>query len=201
MVGENAIDVYSLDADALAGDRRRDRRADARRAGHADRRGARRGEHPRVPLRGPAAGADHTHGRGCTMTKTAIISVDGHVKASPAGYRDYVDQYLDAYDDWVRAERGTPDAGNCNPIRSESQWDSDRRWPTSRPRASWPRSCSRTVCRSRSAGSKTPGRPMDPELTDRRARPTTVGSPTSCAEPPGGSPARRSCRSTTSTRR
>ena len=62
------------------------------------------------------------------MSKTAIISVDGHVKASRAGYREYVErQYLDDYDQWVEAaeEAGLPDAGNLNPAFGvEAQWDS-----------------------------------------------------------------------------
>jgi len=38
------------------------------------------------------------------MAKTAIISVDGHVKASRQGYRDYIQRkYLDAYDESVKA--------------------------------------------------------------------------------------------------
>ena len=65
------------------------------------------------------------------MSKTAIISVDGHVKASRAGYREYVErQYLDDYDRWVEAaeEAGLPDAGNLNPAFGvEAQWDSARR--------------------------------------------------------------------------
>ena len=65
------------------------------------------------------------------MSRTAIISVDGHVKASRAGYRDYVEQkYLDDYDASVKAaeEAGLPDAGNLNPeFGVEAQWDSDRR--------------------------------------------------------------------------
>jgi predicted TIM-barrel fold metal-dependent hydrolase len=65
------------------------------------------------------------------MAKTAIISVDGHVKASRAGYRDYIQaRFLDPYDEWVRAaeEAGTPDAGNLNPeYGDDAQWDSARR--------------------------------------------------------------------------
>ncbi len=52
------------------------------------------------------------------MAKTAIISVDGHVKASRAGYRDYIQaKFLDAYDEWVRAaeEAGIQDAGQPEP--------------------------------------------------------------------------------------
>ena len=63
------------------------------------------------------------------MSKLAVISVDGHVKASRAGYRDYVEaRYLDDFDAWVAAMDGTPDAGNKNPkLPDESQWDSDFR--------------------------------------------------------------------------
>ena len=65
------------------------------------------------------------------MSRTAIISVDGHVKASRAGYREYLEpKYLDEYDASVKAaeEAGLPDAGNLNPEYGfEAQWDSDRR--------------------------------------------------------------------------
>jgi predicted TIM-barrel fold metal-dependent hydrolase len=65
------------------------------------------------------------------MTRTAIISIDGHVKASRAGYRDYVSQrFLDVYDESVRAAEaeGIPDAGNLNPEYGfDAQWDSDAR--------------------------------------------------------------------------
>ena len=65
------------------------------------------------------------------MARTAIISVDGHVKASRAGYREYIEKkYLDDFDAWVRAaeEARLPDAGNLNPeFGLDAQWDSDRR--------------------------------------------------------------------------
>ena len=65
------------------------------------------------------------------MARTAIISVDGHVKSSRAGYRDYVEKkYLEAYDEQVKAaeEAETPDAGNLHPdFVPEVQWDSDLR--------------------------------------------------------------------------
>jgi predicted TIM-barrel fold metal-dependent hydrolase len=65
------------------------------------------------------------------MSRTAIISVDGHVKASRAAYREYVEKkYLDEYDASVKAaeEAGLPDAGNLNPEYGfDAQWDSDRR--------------------------------------------------------------------------
>jgi predicted TIM-barrel fold metal-dependent hydrolase len=68
------------------------------------------------------------------MGKTAIISVDGHVKASRSGYRDYIQrEYLEAYDETVKAaeEAGMPDAGNLNPDYGfDAQWDSKARWAT-----------------------------------------------------------------------
>lgn len=68
------------------------------------------------------------------MAKTAIISVDGHVKASRAGYRDYIQKkYLEDYDASVKEaeEGGIPDAGNLNPDYGfDAQWDSNARWQT-----------------------------------------------------------------------
>jgi predicted TIM-barrel fold metal-dependent hydrolase len=68
------------------------------------------------------------------MAKTAIISVDGHVKASRSGYRDYIqNKHLEAYDESVKAaeEEGIPDAGNLNPEYGfDAQWDSKARWET-----------------------------------------------------------------------
>jgi predicted TIM-barrel fold metal-dependent hydrolase len=65
------------------------------------------------------------------MGKTAIISVDGHVKGSRREYRDYLPkQYLDTYDEQVKEaeEAGTRDAGNLHPeFAPEVQWDSDLR--------------------------------------------------------------------------
>lgn len=65
------------------------------------------------------------------MKPMAILSVDGHVKASRAGYRDYVEQaYLDDFDEWVKAEEaaGMPDSGNLNhAFGPDAQWDSDKR--------------------------------------------------------------------------
>src|SRR5579863_1659070 len=65
------------------------------------------------------------------MERTAILSVDGHVKASRAGYRDYIEnEYLEDYDAFVKEaeEAGVPDAGNLNPeFGFDAQWDSDRR--------------------------------------------------------------------------
>jgi predicted TIM-barrel fold metal-dependent hydrolase len=68
------------------------------------------------------------------MAKTAIISVDGHVKASRAAYREYIQRrYLEAYDETAKAaeEAGIPDAGNLNPEYGfDAQWDSKARWKT-----------------------------------------------------------------------
>lgn len=68
------------------------------------------------------------------MAKTAIISVDGHVKASRAGYREYIQKkYLEEYNASVKAaeDAGIPDAGNLNPDYGyDAQWDSEKRWAT-----------------------------------------------------------------------
>lgn len=65
------------------------------------------------------------------MRNTAIISVDGHVKASRRQYREYIpQQFLETYDEQVKAaeEAGTRDAGNLHPeFVPEVQWDSDLR--------------------------------------------------------------------------
>src|SRR6516165_6924700 len=65
------------------------------------------------------------------MTRTAIISVDGHVKASLKGYRGYVDPGLrERYDEYVSAmeEAGTTDPSNVRPEYGlESQWDTAAR--------------------------------------------------------------------------
>ena len=65
------------------------------------------------------------------MSRTAIISVDGHVKASRASYRDYVDpEHRDAFDAWARdaGRWAGRDAGNIKPdLGDESQWDADFR--------------------------------------------------------------------------
>ena len=38
------------------------------------------------------------------MERVAIVSVDGHVKASREGYRDYIEErFLDEFDAWLRA--------------------------------------------------------------------------------------------------
>src|SRR5271170_6317786 len=66
-----------------------------------------------------------------TMSKTAIISVDGHVRASRSDYRNYVEQrFLDAFDAWAAAEEaaGAPESGNLSAgLDPMSQWDSDLR--------------------------------------------------------------------------
>ena len=65
------------------------------------------------------------------MVQTAVISVDGHVKAARSAYRDYVEhQHLEAFDEWVRAAEasGRPDVGNIQPdLGPDAQWDLGRR--------------------------------------------------------------------------
>jgi predicted TIM-barrel fold metal-dependent hydrolase len=65
------------------------------------------------------------------MAKTAIISVDGHVRASRSDYRNYVEhRFLAAFDSWARAVEaaGAPESGNLSAgLDPTSQWDSDLR--------------------------------------------------------------------------
>jgi predicted TIM-barrel fold metal-dependent hydrolase len=65
------------------------------------------------------------------MSKTAIVSVDGHVKASRREYREYLPSaFLERYDAEVAAaeEAEAPDAGNLHPdLPPDVQWDSDLR--------------------------------------------------------------------------
>ena len=64
------------------------------------------------------------------MAKLAVISVDGHARASRSMYRDYVGEvYLEEYDAWTRKLEGTPDAGNKSAKLPEAaQWDAQMRW-------------------------------------------------------------------------
>jgi predicted TIM-barrel fold metal-dependent hydrolase len=68
------------------------------------------------------------------MAKTAIVSVDGHVKASRSEYLEYLPRrYYDAYYELVKAEEESeiPDAGNLHPDLSPAhQWDSELRIET-----------------------------------------------------------------------
>jgi len=65
------------------------------------------------------------------MGRIAIISVDGHVKASRAQYRDYIEKkYFEVYDEQVKAaeEAGLRDAGNLHmEFDPAVQWDSELR--------------------------------------------------------------------------
>ncbi len=61
------------------------------------------------------------------MTRAAIISVDGHVKAPRARYRDYLESaHLDEFDEWLARVEDTPD-GFVRPQMEEAQWDPQRR--------------------------------------------------------------------------
>ena len=139
------------------------------------------------------------------MAKTAIISVDGHVKASRAGYRDYIQRkYLEDYDESVREAEvaGIPDAGNLNPEYGfEAQWDSKARWETMEGQGVvaevlFPNGQPFQVNRFEDVG-----RAANPELEAEGRRPTTGGWPTSAPRPPVGALVRRWCHSTTSIRR
>ena len=62
------------------------------------------------------------------MTRVAIISVDGHVKAPRASYRDYIEpKWRDAFDAWMQTTEGTAD-GFVGANHGESmQWDARQR--------------------------------------------------------------------------
>lgn len=61
------------------------------------------------------------------MARVGIISVDGHVKAPWADYRDYLDpQWRGRYDDWVKPFLATPDFCHAG-LGPEAQWNPKRR--------------------------------------------------------------------------
>jgi predicted TIM-barrel fold metal-dependent hydrolase len=60
--------------------------------------------------------------------KTAIISVDGHVKPPRHAYREYLDaRYRDAFDAWSRTVDGAPDGFVHPRLDAAGQWDAARR--------------------------------------------------------------------------
>jgi len=61
------------------------------------------------------------------MARVGIISVDGHVKAPWAAYRQYLDpQWRESYDEWMKSAAARPDF--CHPgFGQEVQWDAKRR--------------------------------------------------------------------------
>ena len=65
------------------------------------------------------------------MQKMAIISIDGHAKASPIGYRQYFEQkFLPTYDEWLAgaAERDQRAPGLVKSgLEPDCQWDSEVR--------------------------------------------------------------------------
>lgn len=61
------------------------------------------------------------------MQRAAIISVDGHVKAPRARYRDYLDPaWYERFDEWLASMEGQGD-GFVRPDFEEAQWDPQRR--------------------------------------------------------------------------
>jgi predicted TIM-barrel fold metal-dependent hydrolase len=62
------------------------------------------------------------------MARAAIISVDGHVKAPRAAYREYVDpKWRGTFDEWVQGLDGTPDGFVGPDYGEDAQWDPARR--------------------------------------------------------------------------
>ena len=61
------------------------------------------------------------------MARVGIISVDGHVKAPWAAYRDYLDpQWREPYDEWVAPYSAAPDFCHKD-LGPTAQWDPQRR--------------------------------------------------------------------------
>jgi predicted TIM-barrel fold metal-dependent hydrolase len=61
------------------------------------------------------------------MARVGIISVDGHVKAPWAAYREYLDpQWRERYDEWMKSTAGRADFCHAG-FGKEAQWDAKRR--------------------------------------------------------------------------
>jgi predicted TIM-barrel fold metal-dependent hydrolase len=62
--------------------------------------------------------------------KLLLISIDGHVTSSRAGYREYVEHdYLEDFDAWAKMLEGAPEAFNGQAgLDAEVNWDDDARW-------------------------------------------------------------------------
>jgi len=123
------------------------------------------------------------------MERVAIISVDGHVKASRAGYRSHVEKkYLDTFDEWVRSEEeaGLPDAGNLNPeIGLEGQWDSQHRLRDLESKGVVAEVLFPNGLPFQFRRFEDVGRAADPELTDQARRAYNRWLAEFCAEAPG----------------
>ena len=136
------------------------------------------------------------------MSKTAIISVDGHVRASRSDYRNYVEkQYLDVFDEWVRAEEaaGAPESGNLSPsLDPTSQWDSDLRLKDMESQGVVAEVLFPNGLPFQSRPADDVGTFSAPASTVKRGWPTTAGSPTSACRPRAVEPARHSSHSTMS---
>jgi len=62
------------------------------------------------------------------MDRMAIISVDGHVKAPRAAYRDYLDQnHVAEFDAWVKEADGMPDGFVSDALDESMQWQPEQR--------------------------------------------------------------------------
>jgi hypothetical protein len=87
------------------------------------------------------------------MDRIAIISIDGHVKASRAQYRDSIEKkHLEVYDEQVKEaeEAGLRDAGNLHmEFDPAVQWDSDLRTENLESKGVVARCCFLTDGRSR----------------------------------------------------
>ena len=132
------------------------------------------------------------------MSKTAIISVDGHVRASRSDYRNYVEKQLPRRLRRLGREReeaaGAPESGNLSagprpdvavglgpPTEGHGE-------PGSRGRGAVPE---RSALPDK-AGGRRAARSPTPSSTARRGWPTTAGWPTSARRRRAVGPARRS---------
>ena len=62
------------------------------------------------------------------MGRVAIISVDGHVKAPRAGYREYIDpKWRGRFDEWLKSFEGMPDGFVGAEYGEDAQWDPKKR--------------------------------------------------------------------------
>jgi predicted TIM-barrel fold metal-dependent hydrolase len=63
-----------------------------------------------------------------STTHTAIISVDGHVKAPRVAYSDYIDPAVrSTFDEWLAGLEGTPDGYVDPAVGEDAQWDPHKR--------------------------------------------------------------------------
>ena len=120
-----------------------------------------------------------------------VISADTHCGADVVAYRPYLaSKFHDEFDAWA-ATYEVPFADLRAPTAIAVGTPTGA-WPSTRPTASWPRSCSPTPSRPSSRRAiSSPSRPARPTTSDGGpvSRPTTAGWPTSVPPRPADGPA------------